>query len=137
MGDEIRVRAEIVEGMLRHARADPRIECCGLLAGLDGVITRSFPAKNALDSPTAYEIAPEELFQLFRRIREEGLDHLGIYHSHPSGENAPSRTDIAQSYYPEQAYFILSPQAGAARPVRAFHIRNGSAEEIKILAEDI
>jgi len=126
------VRAGIVEEMLRHARSEPGMECCGLLAGLSGVITKVFTAKNALESPTAYEIAPQELFQLFRRMREEGLDHLGHYHSHPASENIPSPRDIELAYYEHEAYFIVSLLPGAPHPVRAFSIRDGQVEELKI-----
>jgi proteasome lid subunit RPN8/RPN11 len=132
MPQEIRVRAEIVEEMLRIAWSEPRIECCGLLVGVGGVITKIFPAKNALASPTAYDVAPQELFQLFRRIREEGLEHLGIYHSHPTTENAPSPRDIELAAYPNEAYFIISPLPAAPRPVRAFSIRDGHVQELKI-----
>jgi proteasome lid subunit RPN8/RPN11 len=132
MAHGIRVRAGIVEEMLRHARGDPGMECCGLLAGSGGVITKSFPANNTLASPTAYEIAPQELFQLFRRMREEGLDHLGHYHSHPATENVPSPRDIEQAYYPHEAYFIISPLLGTPRPARAFSIRDGHVEELEI-----
>lgn len=133
MARVIQVRPEIAEEMLRHARNEPRTECCGLLAGRDGVITKIFPAKNALASPTAYEVAPQELFQLFRRMREEGLEHLGHYHSHPASENVPSPRDIEQAGYPNEAYFIISPQPGASRPVRAFSIRDGNAAELEIV----
>lgn len=129
------MRREIVEEMLRHARSEPGTECCGLLAGLGGVITTIFPAKNALESPTAFEIAPLELFHLFRRMREEGLEHLGLYHSHPAGENVPSPRDIEQAYYPHEAYFVISPQPGATRPIRVFSIREGSVEELEIIVE--
>jgi proteasome lid subunit RPN8/RPN11 len=132
MPQEIRVRAEIVEEMLRIAWSEPRIECCGLLVGVGGVITKIFPAKNALASPSAYDVAPQELFQLFRRIREEGLEHLGIYHSHPTTENAPSPRDIELAAYPNEAYFIISPLPAAPRPVRAFSIRDGRVQELKI-----
>jgi proteasome lid subunit RPN8/RPN11 len=132
MPQEIRVRAEIVEEMLRIARSEPRLECCGLLAGIGGVIMKIFPAKNALASPTAYDVAPQELFQLFRRIREEGLEHLGIYHSHPTTENVPSPRDIELAAYPNEAYFIISPLPAAPRPVRAFSIRDGRVQELKI-----
>ena len=123
------MRDGIIEELLRHARTEPRIECCGLLGGSNGIITRIFPAKNALDSATAYEIAPQEAFKFFRQIREEGLDHLGLYHSHPASDNVPSPTDIELAYYPDQAYFIISLWPEAERPVRVFFIRDGHAEE--------
>jgi proteasome lid subunit RPN8/RPN11 len=133
MPQEIRVRARIVDEMLRLARIEPRMECCGLLAGADAVITKTFPAKNALASPTAYEVAPQELFPLFRQMREEGLEHLGIYHSHPATENFPSARDIELAGYPYQAYFIISLLPAAPNPVRAFFIRDGHVEELEIV----
>jgi [CysO sulfur-carrier protein]-S-L-cysteine hydrolase len=136
MAQEIRVVAGIVDEMLRLARSEPRMECCGLLAGTDGVITRIFPAQNALASATAYEVAPQELFSLFRQMREEGLEHLGIYHSHPATENFPSPSDIEQAGYPCQAYFIISPLPAAPNPVRAFFIRDGEIEELEIKIAD-
>ena len=132
MPQEIRVRAQIVDEMLRHACSEAHMECCGLLAGVDGVITKIFPATNALASPTAYEVAPQELFPLFRQMREEGLEHLGIYHSHPATENFPSPSDIELAGYPYQAYFIISPLPAAPNPVRAFFIRDGQVEELEI-----
>jgi proteasome lid subunit RPN8/RPN11 len=133
MADSVRVRAEILSEMLAHARREPLIECCGLLAGRDGVITAIFPAANALSSATAYEIAPRELFDLFRTLRAEDLTHLGHYHSHPSTDNFPSPTDIEQGAYPDQAYFIVSPRADLANPVRAFSIRDGCVRELAII----
>ena len=132
MPHEIRVRVGIVEEMLRIARSDPRLECCGLLAGVSGVITNIFPAKNALASPTAYDVAPQELFRLFRRMREEKLEHLGIYHSHLASENVPSPRDIELAAYPNEAHFIISLLPDAPRPVRAFSIRDGQVEELEI-----
>ncbi|HXC32930.1 MAG TPA: M67 family metallopeptidase [Verrucomicrobiae bacterium] len=134
MADSVRVRREILDEMLAHARREPHIECCGLLAGRDGVITAIFPATNAVASPTRYEIAPRELFELFRTFRDLGLTHLGQYHSHLASENVPSPTDIEQAGYPDQAYFIVSPQPEAPNPVRAFAIRDGSVQEIAVIA---
>jgi [CysO sulfur-carrier protein]-S-L-cysteine hydrolase len=111
----------------------PDQECCGLLAGYKGVITRALSATNAAIAPaTSYEIALPELFQLMREIRDAGLEMLGIYHSHPNGKNEPSPRDIAWAYYPDVAYFIISPLPEAPRPVRAFSIRDGGVTELEI-----
>ena len=132
MSGVIRVGRRLLDELLAHARRDPQIECCGLLAGRNGVISVILPARNALISATGYEIAPAELFSLFRRMRQEGLDHLGIYHSHPNSDNAPSPTDIERAYYPDAAYFIVSPRPDAARAVRAFRIVSGKVDELEI-----
>src|ERR1700688_3781734 len=134
MADSVRVRREILDEMLAHARREPRIECCGLLAGRDGEIAAIIPATNALSSPTAYEIEPRELFEMFRYLRKKELTHLGQYHSHLSTENTPSPTDIEQAGYPDQAYFIVSPRPDAPNPVRAFSIRDGLVCELEIIS---
>jgi proteasome lid subunit RPN8/RPN11 len=130
----VQIRSELLDQLAAAARATPQEECCGLLAGGDGTITMWYPAHNALASPLAYEIAPAELFCLLREIRSARLDLLGIYHSHPRGENCPSPTDIARAFYPEAAYFILSPQPNAPTPVRAFRIVDGVSSEFCIVA---
>jgi proteasome lid subunit RPN8/RPN11 len=132
MNEVVRVSRDVFERLLSEARANPEIECCGLLVGRDGVISSVLPARNALQSAKAYEIAPEELFANFRRMRAEAVEHLGIYHSHPKGENSPSPLDIDRAFYPEAAYLIVSPQPAAARPVRAFRIREGRSYEIDL-----
>ena len=132
MSEVVRISRGVFERLLSEARINPEIECCGLLAGRDGLISAVFPAKNTLQSAKAYEIAPAELFAIFRRMRAEALEHLGIYHSHPQGENSPSSLDIERAFYPEAAYLIVNPQPAAIRPIRAFRIRQGQAREIDL-----
>jgi len=118
---------------VRLAHLEPAHECCGLLAGSRGAITRIFRATNVASNPaTAYEIAPQELFSLIREVRAADLELMGIYHSHPNGKNEPSPRDIELAYYPDTAYVIISPEVGAARPVRAFSIRHSHATELDI-----
>ncbi len=128
-----KITAEILASLRSVCEATPDRECCGLLAGRDGLIARVFAATNAASDPsTNYEIAPQELFRLMREIRAARLELLGIYHSHPNGKNEPSARDIELAYYPGTAYFILSPLADAPSPVRAFSIRDGRATELQI-----
>ena len=128
--DRVVVLPAVMPELLAEARREPDFECCGLLAGRNGVISTVLPARNALQSATAYEIAPADLFVLFRRMRAERADHLGIYHSHPRGDNAPSPLDIERAFYPAVAYFILSPRGDDARAVRAFRIVEGQVREL-------
>ncbi len=131
MANSIRVRAEVLAQLGEEAQRSLGVECCGLLGGGGGVISAVFPARNALASPNAFEIAPEELFRLFREIRAAGLEHLGIYHSHPA-DNVPSVRDIQLAYYPEAAYFIVSLLSGERKSIRAFAIRSGTVSELTI-----
>jgi [CysO sulfur-carrier protein]-S-L-cysteine hydrolase len=129
----IRIRSEILDAMLQHARATPGDETCGLLAGANSVITHLYPTSNASPTPrTNYEIAPRDLFAIMRELRAANLDLLAIYHSHPTSDNSPSPTDIATAYYPETAYVIVSPRADAAIPIRVFRIQSGKVTEAQI-----
>lgn len=129
----VRVRREILVKMQEEAAKTPEQECCGLLAGRGGIISEIFRARNAHANPaTGYEIAPRELFQLMREMRAQDLQLLGIYHSHPRGENRPSPTDIGQAFYPDTLYVILSPLPGTPQPIRAFLICDGEATEMTI-----
>jgi len=129
----VTIRKGVLSSLLNHSLRTSSQECCGLLAGRDGIIAQAFAARNVASDPArGYEIAPEDLFKLMREIRGAGLDLLGIYHSHPNGENKPSPRDIERAYYPDAAYFIISPQPDAPQPVRAFSIRDGLASELTI-----
>jgi [CysO sulfur-carrier protein]-S-L-cysteine hydrolase len=128
----VRIRREILAAMREEAAKTLEQECCGLLAGRDEIITHIFPAANVLASATAYEIAPEELLHAMKAMRAANLHLMGIYHSHPRGENHPSRTDIERAFYPDTPYFILSPLPDAPQPVRAFVIRDGRVTEVRI-----
>ncbi len=133
MNPRIRVSIDVCVHLLEHARRAASVECCGLLAGRDGVITHAFPAMNmAADPATGYEIDPRETVRMMREFRERQLEFLGIYHSHPNGKNEPSARDIELAYYSEATYFIVSPLADTVKPVRAFSIRDGRVTELEI-----
>ncbi|HEV2990671.1 MAG TPA: M67 family metallopeptidase [Candidatus Angelobacter sp.] len=135
MKRSVRSRRKVYGQLLEHARRQPHRECCGILAGQNGIITRAFPAKNfAADPVRNYEITPKEMERLMGELRERRLELLGIYHSHPDWRdtNEPSPRDIALAYYSEAIYFIVTPRPYAATPIRAFSIRDRCAIEIEI-----
>jgi proteasome lid subunit RPN8/RPN11 len=130
----VKVVTQVIDQLVLHARANQPVECCGLLAGPQEIITEAFPTANALESPYEFFIAPRELIAALRTMRERGLKHLGIYHSHPDSDNSPSRRDLELAFYPSCAYVIISPKACVTRPVRAFEITNGQAVELQVEA---
>jgi proteasome lid subunit RPN8/RPN11 len=131
--NEIRLTENAAAALRDHAQKEPAVECCGLLAGRNGEIAHVFPAENAAERPSvSYEIAPKELFSIMREIRADGLELLGIYHSHPNSDNRPSPRDFARAYYPDVAYFILSPHADEPQSIRAYSIRDGRWTELEV-----
>jgi proteasome lid subunit RPN8/RPN11 len=136
MTDSVAVLSSVLRVIAAEAARNPCVECCGLLAGADNnvppLVTHIYPATNVLASSFAYEIAPEELFRIMRQIHAGGLRFVGVYHSHPTGENRPSSADITRAFYPDAVYFIASPVLNLAAPVRAFCIRGAIVSELRI-----
>jgi [CysO sulfur-carrier protein]-S-L-cysteine hydrolase len=130
----VRCRRNVYGQLMQHARRQPHLECCGILAGQDGLITQAFPAKNAAADPARnYEISSNEMERLITQASERRLEFLGIYHSHPYwlDSNEPSPKDIALANYPDASYFIVTPRIYATTPIRAFSIRDGRAMELE------
>jgi proteasome lid subunit RPN8/RPN11 len=130
----VQSRRKVYGQLLAHARRQPHRECCGILAGQDGLITKAFPAKNvAVDPVRNYEIAPSEIVLLMQQLHKRRLQFLGIYHSHPHWleANEPSPKDIALAHA-GAIYFIVTPRPYASTPIRAFSIRDRRASELEI-----
>jgi len=87
-------------------------EACGILAGVDQHVSKVFPATNTLHSPVRFRIEPKEQLDIFNQMDEMGWELLAIYHSHPSGPEHPSITDIQEAYYPEASYLIWHTSEG-------------------------
>jgi proteasome lid subunit RPN8/RPN11 len=110
--------------MLAHAHGEYPNECCGLLAGRENRVTRIFRMTNTHHSPVSYFMDPKEQFAVFKEMRTEGTDLVGIFHSHPHTQAYPSNTDVGLAYYPEALYIIISLQ-GRDPVVNAFRIVDG------------
>ena len=83
-------------------------EACGFLAGQRQLAREIFPITNTLHSPLAFHMQPQEQLRAFQSIEAQGLNLLGIYHSHPGGPPDPSEEDLAQAYYPGTVQLIWS-----------------------------
>jgi proteasome lid subunit RPN8/RPN11 len=118
------VRDEIVA----HARAGLPNEACGILAGVDGRVERFFPAQPDEPSPYYYRIESRDQIRIMNEIDADGLDLLGIYHSHTSSPAYPSRTDAEQAFWPDAVYVIVS-LAGADPDVRGYRMHDMTVTE--------
>lgn len=111
---------QIVDDMIAHARELDPYECCGLLAGTNGVVTQMYRIKNVVALEGAEKLStfdPAKMAHLERLspaeraeiafvmdmqdfsaakkdMRNTGLDLQVVYHSHPHDPARPSVTDI-------------------------------------------
>lgn len=118
-----------LDEIINHSLKEAPAEACGLLAGEDNKVTRVFPMTNEEHSSTRYLVNPKEQFAVFKELREENLDLLGIYHSHLGSEPYPSKTDCELAVY-DVAYFIISLQ-NKEPAVKAFRIKSGKIRQEK------
>jgi len=112
----LRLPGPLADEIRRHGEAAYPAECCGALIGrIEGVdkeVVRLAPAVNRrTDDPHRYLIAPDDLRRLERDVREEGLEIVGYYHSHPDHPAAPSRFD-ADHAWPWYSYLIVRVDHG-------------------------
>jgi proteasome lid subunit RPN8/RPN11 len=114
--------------MRRHVSRCAPLEACGLLSGTNERVERSQGIPNAERSPVRYRMQPRAQWRAFQRMEAAGLELLGIYHSHPTGPDRPSPTDIAENMYPV-AQIIWFRENGKWR-ARAYEIVDGKTDEI-------
>lgn len=119
--------------MLDHLLGCLPAEGCGLLGGLPGQLRAQLVllVPNALNSPLRFRMDPTEQLKAFYALEEQGLELLAVFHSHPTGPNHPSPTDLAEFAYPGVLYLIWSPADGAWQ-CRAYRISSGAYEPVAI-----
>lgn len=128
----LRIPKEFADAIITQARSEHPNEACGLLAGSNGEATKLFRMTNAERSPVIYRMEPTEQLRVFNQIEEDGLDLVGIYHSHTRSAAYPSATDVAQAYYSEAVYLIVSLQDENQPDLRGFRINEGKVTEIDL-----
>ena len=103
--------------MLLHAERSYPNECCGVMLGhIQGekkLVSEALPLENAFEGEQRerYEVRPEDLLQAERTAREQGLDLIGIFHSHPDCKAYFSDTDLKNSC-PWYSFVVLSVNRG-------------------------
>src|ERR1700678_3375769 len=100
-------------------------EGCGLLLGTgEGLVHDVIASPNVADSAKVYEIDPTILLRASRRADAEGLEVIGVFHSHTHSEAYPSPTDVRQAPDPTWHYVLIS-LAVTPPLIRSFRIDGG------------
>jgi proteasome lid subunit RPN8/RPN11 len=125
----MRITSDVIDTVVAHARDVAPAECCGLLVGRDDEIVSAVRTRNIADRPVEFQIDPRDHIDGRRKARQQGLDVLGFYHSHPHSPAEPSATDLADAGYPDHIYLIVS-LAAAEPDVRAFRFERGNFHRV-------
>ena len=127
----LRIRQDLVDAIVAHARRDHPDEACGVIAGPEGSDRpeRFIPMLNAARSPTFYEFDSADLLKLYREMDSRDEDPVVIYHSHTATEAYPSRTDISYASEPYAHYVLVSTRDPHEHELRSFRIVDGVVTE--------
>jgi proteasome lid subunit RPN8/RPN11 len=130
----LRIDDVLLKEMAEHGLREFPNEACGLLAGRDGEPVRFFAMKNLDASPVSYRLDPKEQLHVFDAMDDEGMDLLGIFHTHTHSEAYPSETDTKLAFYPDAYYLVMSLSDREHPVLRAFRILEGeiTEEELKV-----
>lgn len=139
----LRIAAADYDAIRRHSEETYPFECCGILLGTFASdarrVQRALRCQNAeSDSPsTRYEIDAHELVRAQREAREQGLEIVGFYHSHPDHPARCSPTDLEQAHWIGCSYVITRVENGESVETRSFALSGSREEDKAFVAEEI
>jgi len=93
----LRLDSQQLQLLRKEARKMYPIEACAILFGKttrgEIIVKRAVTVQNVLKSTTRFEIDPKEFFDAFMQADREGLEFVGLFHSHPEPAY-PSSVDL-------------------------------------------
>jgi proteasome lid subunit RPN8/RPN11 len=126
--DETLVLSEnLATGIRAHGAEGYPNEACGAILGVDGGESREaralFPLINRRDdSPrNRFSVDADDVRSAERAAKEQGLELIGWYHSHPDHPARPSEFDREHAW-PWYSYVIVSVAAGQPREMTSWRL---------------
>ena len=116
--------------MQLHVAEQAPLEACGLLVGKKDLVETVLKVRNAAQSPVRFRMDAQEQYNALMWIEDNGLELVGIYHSHPSGPETVSVTDISEAPY--DAVHVIWSRTGQTWSARGFWIEAGKVTEVTI-----
>jgi len=94
-----------IDILRKHAKEKEPNESCAILFGKSEnsrFLTKDvFLTKNIEQSPISFTISNDDLIKAYEQAEKNGLEIIGIFHSHPDSAAYPSTTD--------QKYMEINP----------------------------
>jgi proteasome lid subunit RPN8/RPN11 len=114
--------------MIGHAYDGYPLEACGLLVGRGNRVSRFVPCTNVAASAKVYTVDPLEHLRAERAAEAEGLEVIGVMHSHTHSDPYPSPTDVTQAPDGGWHYVIVGLKREAPE-TRSYRIVGGTISE--------
>jgi proteasome lid subunit RPN8/RPN11 len=120
----------LLQEMITYVGQHMPLEACGVLAGKAARAEKMIGVLNQAQSPVRFVMDPYEQLHAFDWIDSNGFDLVGIFHSHPTGPETVSPTDIAEAAY-AVVHVVLS-HADTQWQARGFWIEDSKASEVTL-----
>jgi len=122
-----------VDLLKQEAKKVHPVEACAMLFGKlsqnEAVVKKVEFAPNELQSTVRFEIDPVKVAAAFTEAEEEGLDFIGLFHSHPAPA-APSPIDLKyMKLWGDALWLILSSTGGN---LAAYQLMDDTVKEATI-----
>lgn len=127
---ELNLKRKDWEIMRAHVHIQAPLEACGLLAGKNSWVEKILLIENQAKSHIKFRMNSKEQLEAFNWIDSNGLDLIGIFHSHPAGPETVSATDIEEAAYPVMQIIWSRPKGDWI--ARGFWIENKQAAEVAL-----
>jgi proteasome lid subunit RPN8/RPN11 len=124
----LEIPADAYALMLGHLYDGYPLEGCGLLVGRGSRVHRFVPSPNLAASARIYRIDDRVYMRAERSADDDGLEVIGVVHSHTHSEPYPSPTDVEQAPDPFWHYVIVSLKREAPE-CRSYRIADGAIAE--------
>src|SRR5947209_20399101 len=127
------INSEIAQSIRGYGARDYPNETCGAMLGCDGAGGREvralFPLTNRRDdSPrNRFSITAEDFRAAERAAREQGLELVGWYHSHPDHPARPSEYDREHAW-PWYSYVIASVMQHLPKDMKSWRLKDDRTE---------
>src|SRR5262245_35463020 len=89
----------LLQEMIDYVDKHLPLEACGILAGKEDRAEKMIGVLNQAQSSKRFVMDPYEQLRAFDWIESNGLELVGIFHSHPNGPETASATDILEAAY--------------------------------------
>ncbi|MBA3052297.1 M67 family metallopeptidase [bacterium] len=131
----MKISKGIVEKIFNQGEKEKPCEACGYLAGRGDIIIKNYPMTNMDNSSEHFSLDPAEQFAVIRKIRQESLELIAVYHTHPETSARPSDEDIRLAFDRNIIYVIVS-LATDKKDVKAFRVNKGQITEERLVIEE-
>jgi len=134
----LRSKTQQLQLLRKEARRVFPVEACAILFGKitkrEAVVKKIAIVLNILKSTTRFEIDPKAFFDAFMQAHKNGLEFIGLFHSHPAPAY-PSSVDLEyMRLWGDAVWLILS---STIENFAAFQMIDGKVREVFVKTDKL